>query len=460
MITSFCFAQGQFEYSKGVRFEKYIGSENDIKRYLDNNHIDPIEGIWSLSFRGVIEDHEFERENYFRIAIIKDPTTNSRDYMEIFISCADEGTIEILGLKPFYLMGKIDKTSNPKVYLADAYKTTMEIEGIPTSANYILDENGLLHYSFSYYLNGSKIEENNYGIKRYPTFNSIQSTKTPESEKYTDPTDLNSLTLTSDVDSDIPTSGITYKNKYALVIGNEDYKRHQKNLQYDQNVEFAINDAVIVKEYLVKTLGYQENHVFISINATLGSMNREIDRLVKLASLDPEAEVLFYYAGHGLPDINTRQAFLMPVDVTAGSMQDGIGLNELFAKLASSKAKKTIVILDACFSGGGRGENGLLAARAVKIKPKGETISGNLLVFTASSGEEVSSPLNSESHGLFTYYFLKKLKETKGNVSAGQLKQYLELEVARTSLIENERQQTPQILVSPTLGNSWSSWKL
>jgi hypothetical protein len=126
--------------------------------------------------------------------------------------------------------------------------------------------------------------------------------------------------------------------------------------------------------------------------------------------------------------------------------------------LAFAKAEKTIVLLDACFSGGGRGENGLLSARTVKVKPKGPIMEGNIVAYTATSGTEVSLPLPGESHGLFTYFLLKKLKETKGTISLIELKNYLELEVPKTSLIENSIKQTPEVLIAPTIGNEWETW--
>ena len=120
---------------------------------------------------------------------------------------------------------------------------------------------------------------------------------------------------------------------------------------------------------------------------------------------------------------------------------------------------KILVFLDACFSGGGRGENGLLAARTVKVKPKGDIVDGNIVAFTATSGEEVSLPLSSESHGLFTYYLLRKLKDTKGNVTLDEIRSYLEAELPKASLIENSMRQTPQVLVAPDLGDKWLKWE-
>ena len=265
--------------------------------------------------------------------------------------------------------------------------------------------------------------------------------------------------LHSEVDRNIPLHAGQHANRFALVIGNEDYQRFQIGLQLEQNVVFARNDAMVFKEYLVRTLGFPENQVFLLTDATRGQMGRELERLVELAKITPHAELVFYYAGHGLPEEQTRQGYIIPVDVTASSLKEGIRLNDLYKKLASSKADRVTVFLDACFSGGGRGENGLLAARTVKVKPKGDLVEGNVIVFTAASGTEVSLPLLKESHGLFTYCLLHKLKETEGNVTMNELRGYLENEMPKMSLLENSLMQTPQVLVAPDLGTQWQTWK-
>jgi hypothetical protein len=206
-------------------------------------------------------------------------------------------------------------------------------------------------------------------------------------------------------------------------------------------------------------LGFPEKQVFLVTDATSAQMNRELQRVVDLAALNPESEIVFYYAGHGLPDFETREGFLLPVDVASTNLSDGIKLKDLYSRLAASKASRIVVLLDACFSGGGRGENGLIAARTVRIKPKGDIIEGNIVAFTATSGEEVSLPLTSESHGLFTYYILKKLRDTRGNLTLEQLRTYLQDELPKTSLIENGIKQTPQVLVAPDLDEKWLAWQ-
>ncbi|MGC3946493.1 MAG: caspase family protein [Chryseolinea sp.] len=270
---------------------------------------------------------------------------------------------------------------------------------------------------------------------------------------------IDRMSLRSDVDVDVPYTDRNVQNRFALIIGNEDYRKYQTGLQADQNVMFARNDAVVFKEYVVKTLGVSEKHAFMLTDATRGQMSREIERITELAKLTPNAEIIFYYAGHGLPDLETQESYLVPVDVTASNLSDAIKLRDLYSKLASSKASRIMVFLDACFSGGGRGENGLLAARTVKIRPKSEIVEGNIVAFTATSGKEVSLPFEKQAHGLFTYHLLKKLQDTQGNLTLDELGQHLEQEIPKASLLENSILQRPQVLVSPELDEKWMSWR-
>ena len=187
-------------------------------------------------------------------------------------------------------------------------------------------------------------------------------------------------------------------------------------------------------------------------------MKREIEKLVELAKIDPSSEIVFYYAGHGLPDERTNSPFLIPVDGSATNVSEyGISLSDVYKKLASTNASKITIFIDACFSGGGRNE-GLLAARSMKIKPKEEPFFGNMVVFASSSGEERSLPYNEKQHGIFSYFLFKKLKETKGKTTYLDLANYLDKEVKKNALINKGLIQSPKVIVSEEVINSWSNW--
>ena len=52
-----------------------------------------------------------------------------------------------------------------------------------------------------------------------------------------------------------------------------------------------------------------------------------------------------------------------------------------------------------------------------------------------------------------TYYLLKKLQETSGNVKIGELSDYITSQVKRTSLVENGKSQIPTTIVNDDNAN-------
>lgn len=263
----------------------------------------------------------------------------------------------------------------------------------------------------------------------------------------------------SDVDVNIPELTTANPHAYALIIGNEDYHTFQPDLSSEANVAFAVNDASIFKKYIAGTLGIPEENTKLLNNATSGQMNQAIAWINKLIMKEGgEAEVIVYYAGHGLPDEQTHEPYIIPVDVSGTNLQSAIKLQTLYTKLTEYPAKKVTVFMDACFSGGSRGQ-GLLATRGVKVKPKDDMLTGNIVVFTSSTGEQSSLPFKDKQHGMFTYYLLKKMQETKGNISYDELYNYVKKEVDLNCLKVNNKEQTPSLLLSIELGDKWKSWK-
>jgi hypothetical protein len=261
------------------------------------------------------------------------------------------------------------------------------------------------------------------------------------------------------VDKNIPQNAIKYPNRYALIIGNEDYSSSQTGLSSEVNVAFATNDAKIFKEYAINTFGIEEKNCFLLINATAGQMSQKIELITQILSRLPDGELIFYYAGHGFPDETTKIPYLMPVDVSANNLQSAIKLTDIYAKFSQCKAKRITLFLDACFTGGGR-EQGLLAARGVKIKPKQETVSGNMVVFTATSEDQSALPYKDRQHGIFTYFLLKKLQDSKGEITYGELDKYISENVSIESLKINGKAQDPKVNVSPDAQNTWNTWKI
>lgn len=61
---------------------------------------------------------------------------------------------------------------------------------------------------------------------------------------------------------------------------------------------------------------------------------------------------------------------------------------------------------------------------------------------------------------MFTYFLLKKLQETKGNVTLQELGNYIREKVSQESIVLNDKSQTPCVTASSSLDASWKTWKL
>lgn len=308
-----------------------------------------------------------------------------------------------------------------------------------------------------------------YNILDPITFNSIivENTWEPWSidgwtKKYGIPIEEGTITVkigNSDVDVKIPGTDILNNNVYTLIIGNEDYTSFQTGLNAESNVEFAVNDAIIFSKYLNKTIGIPEKHIDLKINATYGQIKQALTRLATIAELkEGNVELIFYYAGHGLPDENTKEPYLIPVDISGTDIESAIKLDDIYKQLTEFNPKKVTVFLDACFSGGARNQ-GLLASRGIKILPKTGYLTGNIVVFTSSSDIESSGSYKEKHHGMFTYFLLKKLQETKGYVTYKELADYLKEKITLESVIENNKKQTPQVLFSAEVNIDWEKWE-
>ena len=259
----------------------------------------------------------------------------------------------------------------------------------------------------------------------------------------------------SDVDIYIPETNIVNETTFAVIIGNENYKSVP-------SVPYAEHDARMFAEYCKKTLGLPEKNVSVFCDASYAEMIRAI-KLLKMLSqaYDGKINVLFYYSGHGIPDESTHDAFLLPVDADGTITEVCYGINKLYKDLTDIKANRILVFLDACFSGARR-DGGVLQAmaRGVAIKAKKTDPIGNMVVFSAATGDETAYPFEVKSHGMFTYYLLKKIKETKGNVSLGELADYVKTNVTNTSAMVNKKVQTPTITSSHDINATWKMAKL
>lgn len=261
-------------------------------------------------------------------------------------------------------------------------------------------------------------------------------------------------TIDNTIDKNIPQTASLQANTFVIAIGNENYNLVPK-------VAFANNDMNIFAQYCQKTLGIPMQNIRKYKDATFGSMLSALNDIKDIAdAYNGDMNVIFYYAGHGIPNEKDQTAYLLPTDADGKSTEVCFPLARLYKELGELNAKSVIVFMDACFSGAQRGNGMLASARGVAIKAKEQKPMGKLVVLTAASGEETAYPFKEKGHGLFTYFLLKKLNETKGECSLGELSDYITTNVKRQSIVINRKPQTPAIIFSDSVKDEWMNYKL
>jgi len=258
----------------------------------------------------------------------------------------------------------------------------------------------------------------------------------------------------SDVDVDIPFTGKDNPNTFALIIANENYGKLA-------NVPFALNDGNTFARYCRRTLGLPQQNILQYNDASYGSIREALSdlRLINEA-VGEEMKLIVYYAGHGAPDDATLEPYLIPVDAARVNKDVCISLASFYKEIGSMKLRRATVFLDACFSGTSRDGNMVIQdARGIARVPKQQGLSGKIAVLSATSGEQTAMPYNEKGHGMFTYFLLKRLQETKGAASLSELKEYVTDNVRRSSTVVNRKDQTPTFTVSPEASSIWDIWK-
>ena len=239
--------------------------------------------------------------------------------------------------------------------------------------------------------------------------------------------------LSIDVDMNVPEGEKAGKFDVAVIIGNKHY-----SASGSPDIEYADRDARIMKEYLVKTFGFDAENIiyvedagFAKFNEVFGSERDHRGRLFQFVK-PGKSKVFIYYVGHGAPDLDSNEAYFVPVDANPKFIKtNGYMLQTFYNNLSKIPAKKITIVLDSCFSG--NSEKGLLfkdiSPSLVKVKKEYQG-PANATIITSAAVDQVSTWYHEKKHSLFTYYFLKGIQgeadiNKDKRITIGEMKEYL-----------------------------------
>ena len=203
---------------------------------------------------------------------------------------------------------------------------------------------------------------------------------------------------------------IDFGRYHALVIGINAYKNLPK-------LETAVNDASAVADLLRQKYGFE---VTLLLNPGRSEVIRALDKL--RGELTESDNLLIYYAGHGVLDVEADTGFWMSVDAEESTQADWISVATVTSTVRAMSARHVMVVSDSCYSG--RLTRGL----SVSIKTGSERVdeitrlaakrSRTALV---SGGLEPVADGGGQGHSVFTRAFLTALRESNEVLDGQQL---------------------------------------
>jgi len=259
------------------------------------------------------------------------------------------------------------------------------------------------------------------------------------------------------VDIDIPIIDKKYKNRYALIISNENYK-------YLASLEdsYTMHDGLIFKEYANKTLGIPENNIYLIQDGNDDSFNPKMPVEYKkiLNILDTNSEVFVFYSGHGI--VVNKKAYFLPVNANVQvennnyTVVNGKEINELLDEISAKNPKQIIVFVDACFTGTSKNGNSIMqngGRNGIHRVDNGELkLPLNTIYFSATSNDKLAYAFDEKKHGLFTYLLLKTLQDSKGKICYEEL--FIQIKKSMKQIINAPNsafndEQIPTIITNP-----------
>jgi uncharacterized caspase-like protein len=196
-------------------------------------------------------------------------------------------------------------------------------------------------------------------------------------------------------------------NDLALVVGIETYRSLP-------SAEYSARDAELVRDHLL-ALGFQKRNIEYLINerATKSDIERALQGWIP-NRLKGGAKVLVYFSGHGAPEPQSGDAYLVPYDGDPNYLAfTGIPLRRLYDSLGKLETRQVMVVLDSCFSGSGGRSVLAKGARALVMTKDQAALPSSVAVLTATGQGQISTSSPERQNGLLTYHFLQAIRNGK-----------------------------------------------
>jgi hypothetical protein len=205
---------------------------------------------------------------------------------------------------------------------------------------------------------------------------------------------------------------------YALLIGNQRYDDPEI-----LELEEPVKDATEMYNVLTKEYNFDPENVILLKNTTKAEIIGTLHQL--RSKITPTDNLLIFYAGHGYWDEGMGVGYWLPKDAAKNNPVNWIPNTDLTNYIEAIKTKHTLLIADACFSGG-----------IFKTRSAFSTTYAIEMLYNLNSRKAITSGTLTEvpDKSVFFQYLIKNLKEnTDEYLSAEELFSRMRIAVINNS---------------------------
>lgn len=138
---------------------------------------------------------------------------------------------------------------------------------------------------------------------------------------------------------------LNFGDFYALIVGVNDYESEEITDLYE-----PIQDAKTLRQVLLSKYQFTAEKTILLEDPTRTDLLNSLENLAN--SIKANDSLLIFYAGHGYWDEKFRQGYWLPADARQKTKTSWISNATIRDYIYGIKTKHTLLIADACFSGG------------------------------------------------------------------------------------------------------------
>lgn len=197
-----------------------------------------------------------------------------------------------------------------------------------------------------------------------------------------------------------------YRESWAAIVGIDDYVNWQK-------LQYAVHDALGVKDTLIQKYGFKPDHVFTLLDgqATRQNILSLLGDKLGGATVQHEDRVFVFFAGHGA----TRKlasgrelGYIVPVDADLADLEGSAISMTNFQDISEAiPAKHVLFVMDSCYSGLALTRGGMPAFSQNYLNEISRREARQM--FTAGGADQQVADNGPNGHSVFTWTMLQGL---------------------------------------------------